>query len=147
MNLTVDLVAKILEPRLQSNQSYPANSYCEKFEGRPIAFGTKGAEDQLSTLYFLSGKVAVSCPPHWNEALRNVKRLGVLSCILFATMGQKDRLRKLRDGAQHPDDWNDIKIKVYHTTLAHDDDDFDTAPAIRSARAAQSRRLWPNTGP
>ena len=147
LNLTVDLVAKILEPRLQSNQSYPANSYCEKFEGRPIAFGTKGAEDQPPRLYFLSGKVAVSCPPHWNEALRNVKRLGVLSGILFAGMGQKDRLRKLRDGAQHPDDWNDIKIKVYHTTLAHDDDDFDTQRPPYARRGQHSRdafiQYWP----
>jgi hypothetical protein len=129
------LIGAVIEPRRRhanlyySSTRYPADCYCEKFEGVYVKFTInttcitdEGGEERSVNepqLVTMSGHKEVNVPDAWKQQLKDAFDVGKLPLfwgILHAGYGQRSTATKLKNGTLKGDaDWEGVCIKVYQT--------------------------------
>ena len=129
------LIGAVIEPRRRhanryfSSTEYPADCYCEKFEGVYVKFTInttcitdEGGEERSVNepqLVTMSGHKEVNVPDTWKQQLKDAFDAGKLPPfwgILHAGYGQRSKATKLKNGTLKDDaDWEGVCIKVYQT--------------------------------
>lgn len=124
-----NMVAMVLEPRRRDGLTYPAEWYCEKFEGVLVEYKILETFNVITqtytpnstpTLVTKSSGKQVQIPASWRSEMEKAFALGELPLfwgVLHAGYGQRTKATKLKNGTLTSDsDWEGVVIKVYQTT-------------------------------